>query len=184
MLALCAAALSMTGAVQAPAGPVPVPPVAEIRKSLAGEWAGALGYRDYQSNELFELPVKTVVENVPDGVTQYRRSLFDEGSRRAPVWIASLSQQEGDVLVTATLRAGREAEQQSERVAVVSYASASDWRLSYRQAGTDDDKPADIRVTETLCGDELTSIKEVRPTGGDEAAWAFRNQTKLKRVGR
>ena len=170
------------GSVVAPAGPVPVPPVAEIRKILAGEWSGALGYRDYQSNELFELPVKTNIENVPDGVTQVRRSVFDEGARRDPVWIASVAQSQGNVLVTATLRAGREAELQRESVTIVRYASPSDWQLRYGQTGTDDDKPAEIRVTETLAGDELMSVKEVRPVGRSDAPWAFRNQTRLKRV--
>ena len=182
MLALQAAVLSVTGAVAAPAEPVPVPPVAEIRRVLAGEWSGALGYRDYQSNELFELPVKTRIENVPDGVTQVRRSVFDEGARRAPVWITSLSQSLGNVLVTTTLRAGREAELQRETVTVVRYASPTDWQLRYGQTGTDDDKPAEIRVTETLAGIELTSVKEVRPAGQSDAPWAFRNQTRLKRA--
>ena len=184
MFGLLTAALSMTGAVAAPAGPVPVPPVAEIRRSLAGEWRGALGYRDYQTNQLTELPVSTTIETVPDGVTQVRRSVFDEGPRRAPVWITSVTQTQGETLVTATLRAGRPAELQQEQANVVRYASPTDWRIVYRQSGTDDDKPAEIRVTETLAGDNLISIKEVRPAGDGGAAWAFRNQTRLTRVPR
>lgn len=172
----------MTGVVAAPAGPVPVPPAAEIRKVLAGEWSGALGYRDYRSNRLFELPVRTSIDNVPDGVTQVRRSVFDEGARRSPVWIVSLSQQQGDRLITATMRAGRDVEVQTETVEVVRYAAPADWQLVFRQSGMDDDKRADIRVTETLAGHELTSVKEVRPAGQANAAWAFRNQSRLKRV--
>lgn len=182
MLTLLAAALGVTGVVAAPAGPVPVPPAAEIRRVLAGEWSGALGYRDYQSNELFELPVKTSIENVPDGVTQTGHSVFDEGPRKAPVWITSLSQQQGDALVTATMRAGHEANLSRETVTVVRYAAPTDWQLIYREKGMDDDKPADIRTTETLSGDDLLSIKEVRPAGQPNAAWAFRNQTRLKRL--
>ena len=87
-------------------------------------------------------------------------------------------------MVSATLRAGRPAELKQEQASVVRYASPADWQLVYRQSGTDDDKPAEIRVTETLAGDELTSVKEVRPAGDSGAAWAFRNRTRLTRVRR
>ena len=163
------------------AAAAPTPPVAEIRKSLAGEWTGTLGYRDYQTNQLFELPVKTTVENIPDGVTQVRRSVFDEGARRAPVWIVSISQQQDASLVTSTMRAGRNAEIMKETVEAVQYVGPDNWRLVYRQTAMDDDKPAEIRVTEALEGGQLLSIKEVRPTGDKDAPWQFRNQTKLTR---
>jgi hypothetical protein len=60
--------------------------------------------------------------------------------------------------------------------------SATHWTIVYRTVGIDGDAPADIRVTETLDGLTLTSVKDVRPVGADDAAWAFRNQTRLTRV--
>ena len=162
----------------------PRPSAQSLRSSLAGEWTGALGYRDYQSNKLIELPVRTWVENVPDGVTQYRRSVFDEGAGRAPVWIASLSQWKADGRLTnAILRAGRDPEQFDETAEVTSHSGLDRWVVILRRTGLDDDKPADIRVTETRDGETLLSVKEVRPAGQDSAPWQFRNQTRLQRVG-
>lgn len=165
------------------AAPQPAPSASSLQSQLAGEWEGALGYSDYQSNELFELPVKTVIEAVPDGATQVRRSVYDEGARKAPVWIISLLQWTKDgKLATAVMRAGREPELLSEAAEVTSYSSPANWVVTYRRTGTDDDKPADIKVTETRTGDELLSVKEVRPVGSPSAPWQFRNQVRLKKV--
>jgi len=166
---------------EAVAAPPPAP--ATLVAGLAGEWTGALGYRDYQSDKLFELPVRTVIENVADGVTQVRKSVYDEGPRQAPVWIVSLVQWRKDSsIATATMRAGREPEIERESVEVTSFSGPQQWVIVYRQAGMDDDKPADIRVTETRNGDELISVKEVRAADNAAASWRFRNQTKLKKL--
>ena len=187
-IATAAALLSLL-AVPAPAQPAPattpvtvVPSIAVLRGGLAGEWRGALGYRDYRSNELFELPVQTRIEAVPDGVTEIRRSVFDEGARRAPVWIVTVSQAEGDRVTSTSYRAGRAVETQIETATVSRYAGPTDWTIVYSQTGSDDDRPAEIRVTETRSGDSMLSVKEVRPAGDASAPWRFRNQTRLSRV--
>ena len=56
------------------------------------------------------------------------------------------------------------------------------WTITYAQTGSDDDEPAEIRVTETRNGAALTSVKEVRPVGAT-TPWLFRNETRLRRVG-
>src|SRR5215212_3396697 len=62
----------------------------DLLAGLTGEWEGALGYRDYQSNQLFELPVVSSVRVAEDGRTMLRTSRFDEGN--APdVLIISMS---------------------------------------------------------------------------------------------
>ena len=178
-LATVAAALLAPATALAEETPSP----ASLLPGLKGEWVGALGYRDYQSNQLFELPVRTSIENVPDGVTQVRRSFYDEGRNQAPVWIVSLLQASKDGIVsTAIMRAGREPELLRESVRVASYTAPNRWIAIATRTGTDDDKPADIRVTETRHGEELLSVKEVRPAGDASAPWLFRNQTRLKRV--
>lgn len=158
------------------------PAVTELLRSLDGEWSGALGYRDYQSNRLFELPVRTWIENVPDGATQVRRSLYDEGPGLAPVWIVSLLQSGKDgVVATAIMRSGREPELIRDTSEVRKYDGPDNWVIVSSRTGTDDDKPSDIRVTETRNGPELLSVKEVRPAGERSAPWKFRNQVRLKR---
>ena len=159
------------------------PTVAELHRSLEGQWSGALGYRDYQSNKLFELPVRTTIENVPDGATQIRRSVYDEGAGQALVWIVSLLQFTKDGFIASSImRAGRDPEMIREVGELKRYAGPTDWVIVYRRTGTDDDKPAEIRVTETLEGAQLLSVKEVRPAGDASAPWAFRNQVRLRRT--
>jgi hypothetical protein len=87
------------------------PSATDLRAGLAGAWSGALGYRDYQSNQLFEIPVTTTIEQVPDGLTQIRRSLFDDGPDK-PVWITtvSLDDRAAGTVTSAAYRAGRAVE--------------------------------------------------------------------------
>ena len=160
------------------------PTAVELRLGLVGRWSGALGYRDYQSDELFEIPVVTTIETPGDGATLIRRSLFNDGPNN-PVWITTVSLDDvvAATLTSASFRAGRAPELSTEAVEVAAFIDATHWTLIYRQTGDDDDAPADIRVTETRDGGELVEMKEVRPVGAGDEAWRFRNQTRLTRVG-
>ena len=179
-IALLAAA--PLGAQPAAAEP---PTAAALRAGLAGRWTGHLGYRDYQSDKMFELPVATTISAVPDAVTLIRTSKFDEGRGRAPVWITTVTidDAKAGTVESATFRAGRPAELQRESVSVAAYRGPTRWTIVYSQTATDDDKPAEIRVTETRDGADLVAVKEVRPAGSS-APWQFRNQTRLTRIGR
>ena len=168
------------------AGPVSAqdaPSATDLRAGLVGSWSGALGYRDYQSNQLFEIPVITTIELVPDGLTQIRRSLFDDGPGK-PVWITtvSLDDRAAGTVTSAAYRAGRAVELSTETVAVATYVDPTHWSIVYGRTGQDGDSQADIRVTATRDGNDLLEIKEVRPVGSSEA-WAYRNQTRLSRTG-
>lgn len=176
----------LTAVIAVLAGPVAAqqaPSATELRAGLVGSWSGALGYRDYQSNQLFEIPVTTTIEQVPDGVTQIRRSLFDDGPDK-PVWITtvSLDDRTAGTVTSAAYRAGRAVELSVETVTVSAYVDPTHWSIVYGRAGQDGDSMADIRVTATRDGDDLLEIKEVRPVGSSEA-WAYRNQTRLSRTG-
>ncbi len=154
----------------------------ELRAGLVGAWEGALGYRDYQSNELFELPVQTWIDAVADGKTLVQRSVFDDGPSGA-VWITTTSLHDpvADTVTAASFRAGRAPELITDTVRVTDYRDATHWTLVYSRTGEDDDAPVDIRLTETRDGDALLSVKEVRPVGAGDDAWRFRNQTRLNR---
>lgn len=159
------------------------PSATDLRAGLAGSWSGALGYRDYQSNRLFEIPVTTTIEQVPDGLTQIRRSLFDDGPDK-PVWITtvSLDDRAAGTVTSAAYRAGRAVELSVETVTVTAYVDPTHWSIVYGRTGQDGDSMAEIRVTATRDGNDLLEIKEVRPAGSSEA-WAYRNQTRLSRAG-
>jgi hypothetical protein len=177
---LClAAALLLAGPAAA------APSAAELQGALAGSWKGALGYRDYQDNKLYELPVQTQVTAIGDGVSVLRVSTFDDGPSVGAVQItsASLFDPAAGTVTSATLRKGRPVEVSTEAVRLSAYRDPLHWTLVYESVAEDDDQPADIRVTETRDGDSLMSVKDVRPVGADDSAWRFRNQTRLTRLG-
>lgn len=160
------------------------PTASSLRAGLAGRWTGALGYRDYQTDRLFEIPVATRIEAVPDSVTLIRQSLYDDGPSN-PVWITtvSLDDPEAGTTASASYRRGQAPGLSHETVRIADWQDATHWTIVYAETADDDDQPAEIRVTETRDGDTLLAIKEVRPVGADDSAWRFRNQTRLNRVG-
>jgi len=169
------------------AGPAAAAPsAAELQGALAGSWKGALGYRDYQDNKLYELPVQTEVTAIGDGVSVLRVSTFDDGPSVGAVRItsASLFDPAAGTVTSATLRKGRPVEVSTEAVRLSAYRDPMHWTLVYERIGPDGDGEARIRITETRDGDSLMSVKEVRPLTPTDAPWAFRNQTRLTRESR
>ena len=157
---------------------------AEALAGLAGEWEGALGYRDYQSNQLFELPVRTSIRLAEDERTTIQTSQYDEGA--APdVFIYSISafDETSGLYETAGFRAGRAMSVTREAVAMLEPArDATHWRLVFTERGLDDDRAADIRVTLMRDGDEMLAVKEVDYLEDPVVAFEFRNQTRLRRM--
>ena len=188
-LAACGLTLALGTVAEAaprdgPQAATVAPPPATALRGLAGRWSGALGYRDYQSDRLFEIPVTTSIVQIADGVTQIRTSLFDDGPDK-PVWITttSLLDEAAGTVASASYRAGRSVELTTETIRVADWTDPTHWTLIYESVARDDDQPAEIRVTETRDGDSLMSVKTVRPVGADDSAWRFRNQTRLTRLG-
>jgi hypothetical protein len=159
------------------------PAPSELEAGLAGQWTGTLGYRDYQSDQLFELPVRTEIRALADGVSVIRYSAFDDGPKTGTVWIttASLFNPATGSVQSVALRKGKPLDLSNERVTVTAYTDRTHWTLTFEEDGSDDDKPAKLRVTETRTGDTLLAVKEVRPLSGGDGKWQFRNQTKLVR---
>ena len=150
---------------------------------MVGKWTGKLGYRDYKTNQLFELDMKTETRAVPDGVTFIRTSSFDDGPKVGLVWITSVSLYDPvkNRVTTATVRKGRPIEAETETVTMLKFTNPQHWSVRYEHDGTDDDKPATLRTTETRDGDKLLSVKEVMPASEMAKGWQFRNQTRLTR---
>lgn len=179
-----ALALIVLTPVVASAQAATAPSPTELRLGLVGHWSGALGYRDYQTDQLFEIPVTTTITTPGDGATQVRQSLFNDGPDK-PVWITSISLDDPatGTSTSVSFRAGNAPELSTETVRVAAFTDATHWTVVYSETGEDDDQPADIRLTETRDGDSLLGVKEVRPVGADDTAWRFRNQTRLTRTG-
>lgn len=164
-----------------PATPTPAPTPAALEASLAGQWRGTLGYRDYQSDKLEEIPMTTRIEALPDAATILRLSTFDDGPRVGDVFItsASLHDDKAGSVTTATLRKGRPVETGTEQVRVAAFTDPAHWTIVFETDGSDDDRPARLRTTQVRDGDVLTATKDVRPQGS--ADWRFRNRSRLVR---
>lgn len=175
-------ALALGIAVAAAAAEPPAPAVLEA--GLAGHWHGTLGYRDYQSDKLFELPVITEIRALPDGATILRTSTYDDGPKAGAVLIttASLHDTKESTVTSASLRKGRSVELSTERLSVTAHTDPTHWTIVATEDGTDNDKPALVRVTEVRDGDTVTATKDVQPKAGD-AVWRFRNILRLTRDG-
>jgi hypothetical protein len=158
------------------------PDAASLERGLAGRWTGSLGYRDYQSNKLEEIPLRTEITALPDGVTMLRIATFDDGPKVGDVTIttASLYDPKAGSVTSATLRKGNPIETGTERLTVTAFTDPTHWTIVAEEDGTDDDKPALLRVTQVRDGDTLTATKDVRPQGTD--VWQFRNRSRLVRV--
>lgn len=169
--------------ITAPAAAQTLPSPFELQAGLAGKWMGALGYRDYQSNKLFELPVTTEIRALPDKATVIRISLFDDGPKTGFVYItsASLYDPAASTVSTTTLRKGRAVETSTDAVTTIAYTDPTHWVVRYESDGSDDDKPARLRTTETRNGDAVMTVKEVMPKADAAKGWQFRNQTRLVR---
>ena len=160
------------------------PTPAGLHAGLAGHWKGSLGYRDYQSDRLFELPVTSEFRMVPDGVSEVTVSAFDDGPKAGKVYITSLSlfDVNAGTLISTSFRRGQKPDLETQNVAVTEYRDPTHWTLTYEATATDGDQPARLRITETREGDALLSVKEAAPLSPPNAALRFRNQTRLVKV--
>ncbi len=158
--------------------------VAAARRSLAGQWAGSLEYRDYSADKWFGIPVKSIIEDQGDGATIIRKSDFDDGPKIGNVRITSVELYDSakGMVTTGTFRKGRVPELANYNVRLSGEPKdATHWTTIEETEGRDDDRPARIRVTTVRDGDALETLKEVDFLDDKKAEWLARNRTKLTR---
>lgn len=180
---LLAAATAQPAA--APAAPAPLT-VAAARAAQFGRWQGKLEYRDYQADRWFGLPVTVAVRDGGDGVTQLRVADYDDGPKAGTVRITTVSMllKDGTSESSASFRRNNTPELTTARLTLQpGAADPAHWTLVAEETGTDDDRPARIRVTTTRAGDQLTALKEVDFTDDAAETWLTRNRTTLRRIG-
>lgn len=184
MLPLFAAVL-LAAAAPPPQPSAPLT-VAAARSSQVGRWRGKLEYRDYQADKWFGLPVTVEVRDGGDGVTQLRVADFDDGPQTGVVRIttASMLLKDGVSESSVSFRKNRDVELSTARLTLQPGAGGPNrWTFVSEETGTDDDRPARIRVTTTRTGDTLVALKEVDFTDDAGERWLVRNRTTLSRVG-
>jgi hypothetical protein len=152
-----------------------------LEATLTGCWSGTLQYRDYQSNQMVDLPVNTRISAVGDHRTFVRESRFDEGAKRM-VYITTLTQfsRAGDAVTYVSSRIGSPLELTTDEVVVESVTDLTHWHEQYRRVGLDGDAESDIRVDVTRDGDRLVSEKYVKGVGEAADALQLRNRTDLR----
>ncbi len=177
--ALPLAALAAQGAE--PALPAAPPTANALEQGLAGHWTGALEYRDYQNDRRFQLPMQVQLQLGADGATLTRVARFDDGPQTGAVYITTVSlyDRSGQRVSSATFRKGRDVETVTEDCRVRQHSGAQHWTVVCQRQGTDDRQPADIRITQTRKGRELTAVKEVKRLDQPDSTWVFRNQSVL-----
>ena len=163
----------------------PPPTVASARQSLVGAWQGKLEYRDYQADKWFGLPVKIVISDGGDGVTQVRVADFDDGPQTGIVRITTVSLLMADG-VTEYATSFRKARVPDLAKATLSLAPAkgadsTHWTMISLQTAQDDNRPATLRLTTTRDGNKLVTLKEVDFTDDAKQEWLVRNRETLTR---
>src|SRR5205085_151195 len=130
------------------------PTVATARTSLIGRWEGKLEYRDYQADKWFGLPVLVEVRDGGDGVTLIRTADYDDGPSTGVVRITTVSMlaEDGQHESAATFRKGRPVEVETAALRLSEVRDKEHWTLVETIAGSDDDRPAAIRLTTTRDG--------------------------------
>jgi hypothetical protein len=158
--------------------------IAVARQSLDGAWEGKLEYLDYSANKWFGIPVKTLIETQPDGVTTIRKSDFDDGPKVGIVRITSVEMfdPKAATVSSASFRKGRSVEVDTSKLAFASPPTdATHWTMIEETTGKDNNRPALIRVTVTRNGDAYEALKQVDFQDDDKQEWLTRNRTRLMR---
>ncbi|EGF93273.1 hypothetical protein ABI_17130 [Asticcacaulis biprosthecium C19] len=174
--------LALMVSVAQPGQAQPAPRPETLQAGLSGRWSGYLEYRDYQSNEAFRLPMVSYMSVAPDTVTVTRLSSFDDGPQTGMVFITTTTLYGDTGATSAMFRKGRVVEVVTDQARVARAVDAVHWTVIFERDGVDGGQESHIRETETRDGDTLTRLKEVKPLGGEDSAYVFRNITVLSRA--
>jgi len=178
-------ALLLAAAPAAPASAAAPLTLAQARASMIGRWQGKLEYRDYQADRWFGLPMTVSIRDGGDGVTHIRTADFDDGPETGMVRITTVSMllKDGASEASAAFRKNKDVALATDKLALTAATDPSHWTLVAEEAGTDDNRPARIRVTTVRAGDTMAALKEVDFTDDAATSWLTRNRTTLTRVG-
>ncbi|GGB74779.1 SH3 domain-containing protein [Blastomonas aquatica] len=182
----CCLILTATMPVHARSTMAPAPvDLATARASMVGAWQGTLEYRDYTADRWFSIPVRTQIAEQGDGATMIRSSDFDDGPTVGNVRITSveLFDPAAGTVSVGTFRKGRVAEVTTYAIRIAPGSrDATHWTIVEEAEGSDDDRPATLRLTTVRDGDTVETLKEVDFLDDDAAQWLVRNRTRLTRT--
>lgn len=151
---------------------------AEIAPQMAGEWDGALTYRDYQSGERETIPMRAVVTVAPDASYSASAVAFTDPGFK--VYTHDVTQPIGRQGVRVTQFRDGQMTVGIRRLTEFAL-NETGWTATFEERGRDDDQAAILRYTETLADDIYVIRKDVKPLGAD--AFSFRNEITLAKAG-
>lgn len=173
-------AIIATAALTAAALPASSP-ATRLHAALAGNWQGALRYRDYQDSTRFvTLPTLLTGTLAADSASVQLDFTYDDGPGKTV-----LDRDLFDLDATAkVVRWGNpKVEAKRTRFVVTDIrgdAAATPLRLVLESDGSDNNRPAHIRETVTLSRGDLLILKEVR--FASTAAYLFRHEYRFSRL--
>jgi hypothetical protein len=160
------------------------PPSAQIqsdlRQALLGDWTGVLEYRDYSepptSTKRVQLP--TWLSIASSGSAQTWHYLYDDGPTKVVEETDTVSFDPAN-----STYAESDNSKPSRLFKVTGYDTLRNGRgqLMLTGSGTDNDKPAETRLTLTIRRNLLEILDETRPLGSSDA-FAFRHLFRFTRA--
>lgn len=175
-LAVC---LAIAAAASAQIVPVPAGDPA-LQNALTGEWVGVLEYRDYAepatSNKRVDLPTWLTI--APTGNATAWTYTYDDGPNK-------ILEEKDTVAVDPAAKSWTESSlgKPASVYTMDGYEMLKEGHgvLVLHGAGTDNNEPAETRVTVTLRRNLLEMTEEVRPRGSSEP-FVFRHKYCFTRV--
>lgn len=153
---------------------------ADLRQALVGDWVGVLEYRDYSepatSTRRVDLP--TWLSITPSADAQLWHYLYDDGPSKV------VEESDTVTFVPASSTYSESANGKPARLFNVSgYDTLRTGRgqLILIGSGTDNNKPAETRVTLTIRRNLLEILEETRPAASSEP-FAFRHAFRFTRA--
>jgi hypothetical protein len=149
----------------------------QIYRACAGQWAGTLEYRDFQSDERVSLPTNLEVVVAPDGKSLRLTYTYDDGPgkivRESSTFV--IDSEKRSVTITS------DRTKSSEQLAISNVdetARTKRLTLILTGAGEENNKKVDVRSTLSCSPNGLSWLRETRLSGQD---FAFRDKYSLTR---
>lgn len=148
-----------------------------VYQACAGQWAGALEYRDFQSNERVGLPTNLEAAVATDGKSLRLTYIYDDGPGKIVREASTFVVDTGKRTATMTSDQAKSAEQLTIG-SISEIARTRRLTLVLTGAGEENGKKVDVRSTLTCAPNSLIWLRETRSPGQD---FAFRDKYSLTR---
>jgi hypothetical protein len=150
---------------------------AHVYQACAGQWAGMLEYRDFQSNERVSLPTNLEAVMAPDGTSLRLTYTYDDGPGKIVRESSTLVIDAEKRTVTITSDPAKS----SERLAISNIdevARTKRLTMVLSGAGEENHNKVDVRSTLSCSPNSLSWLRETRSPGQD---FAFRDKYSFTR---